>query len=105
MPQPSLERLKNEHWLPYRFIQRIPSDCQGVYLDMISMLQNGEGALVGSTAKALCTLVSAWVSDSPNCPFYQQNIFQIVNSGLVAEAAQNVVAWDRKSLGQRQGTG
>lgn len=56
MPQPSLERLKNEHWLPYSDIQHIPSDCQGVYLDMISMLQNGEGALVGSTAKALCTL-------------------------------------------------
>ena len=26
----------------------------GVYLDMISMVQDGEGALVGSTAKALC---------------------------------------------------
>ena len=29
---------------------------QGVNLDMISMLQPGEGALVGSTAKALCSL-------------------------------------------------
>jgi len=40
-------------------VQVIHGEADRVNLDMISMLQNGEGALVGSTAKALCFIHAA----------------------------------------------
>ncbi len=39
-----------------------------------------------------------WVSDSPNCSFYHKNIFQIVNSGYVAETTHNAVAQEHNQL-------
>ena len=51
---------------------RLHMTGQGVNLDMISMLQPGEGALVGSTAKALCSLTPTDPTDPMGPPWATQ---------------------------------
>ncbi|CAK9009421.1 unnamed protein product [Durusdinium trenchii] len=48
---PAAEELK---LVTVESVEVIHGEADRVYLDMINMLQSGEGALVGSTAKALC---------------------------------------------------
>ncbi|CAE7261062.1 aroB' [Symbiodinium microadriaticum] len=48
---PAAEELK---LVTVESVEVVSGEADRVYLDMISMLQFGEGALVGSTAKALC---------------------------------------------------
>lgn len=48
---PAAEELK---LVTVESVEVVSGEADRVYLDMISMLQDGEGALVGSTAKALC---------------------------------------------------